>query len=92
MRQFCQQKKVCELSFTLIYKTFFLGKIYRMTPNDHEQAAAKLLFADAQAHARTIAPRDIEAQTIAIILAAFDLATQSMSVKNKHALLKGETE
>ena len=64
-----------------------------MTPNDHEQAAAKLILANAHAHANSFGdPRDIEAQTIAIILAAFDLATQGMSVERRSALLKGENE
>jgi hypothetical protein len=64
-----------------------------MTPQQHESVAAELIFADAQAHANIFGdPRDLEAQTIAIILAAFDLATKGMSVERRNALLKGENE
>lgn len=61
-----------------------------MTPEQSETAAANLILSDAQAHANSFGdPRDLEAQTIAIILAAFDLATENMTVKNKRVLLSG---
>jgi hypothetical protein len=64
-----------------------------MTPQQHESTAADHCLQLAQAHANSFGdPRDLESQTIAIILATFDLATKGMSVERRNALLRGENE
>jgi hypothetical protein len=64
-----------------------------MTPQQHESVAADHCLQLARVHAQNFCyPHDYEAQTIAIILAAFDLATQGMSVERRNALLRGENE
>lgn len=64
------------------------------TPEQHEHAAAKLIYAEAVEHAKTIVsnPLDAKAQAIAILMAALAVATPGLSDDARLALVMGRAE